>query len=260
MKETEIIENRHMSEEQKNLPTLNKFIRKFLSIFRINIRQQITPGISILGYNFYYDNRNKMQKHFAESALEMIKKMNPKTVLDVGSGGGFHANELIRNGANVTCIDLGTSIYAKSSKIKNLKIINTDFNYYNSVDKFELVWASHILEHQRNIGLFIEKLIECCEEDGHICITVPDPHRNLWGGHLSIWSPGFLAYNIVMCGLDISSSIFIGGHNEFSILFRPIRIKLPDDLTYDHGDISKLSCYFPQELTEGSDPWNIKYQ
>ena len=155
---------------------------------------------------------------------------------------------------------MGTSIYAKSSKIKNLNIINTDFNYFKPVDKYELVWASHILEHQRNIGSFIEKLIECCEEDGQVCITVPDPHRNLEGGHLSLWSPGFLAYNVVMCGLDLSSSIFIGGHDEFSILFKPTRIKLPDDLTYDYGDILKISPYLPQGLTEGSDPWNIEYQ
>ncbi|CAA9499015.1 MAG: hypothetical protein AVDCRST_MAG91-945, partial [uncultured Sphingomonadaceae bacterium] len=28
--------------------------------------------------------------------------------------------------------------------------------------RYDLVWASHILEHQRNAGIFIDKLVELC--------------------------------------------------------------------------------------------------
>jgi len=34
---------------------------------------------------------------------------------------------------------------------------------------------------------------------------------------------------------------------------------LPKDLTYDSGDLIKLSPYLPQHLNENTDPWNILY-
>jgi len=238
---------------------IKRIIRLILNYFKINIRFQITPGISILGFNLFLDRRNGPHKFRSIYALDYVKRLNLKSVLDVGSGGGYHANEFKRNGSEVTCVDFGASIYATESKIENLNIIHVDFNNFNPSEKYELVWASHILEHQRNIGLFIEKLIECCSDNGYICITLPDPHRNLWGGHLSIWSPGLLAYNVVLCGIDLSSSTFIRGTNEFSLLFKTIKFSLPKDLTYDSGDLIKLSPYLPQHLNENTDPWNILY-
>ena len=234
-------------------------IRYILDYFKINNRDSIVPGISFFGYNFFYDQRIGSRKFRSEYALQHALKLNPKNVLDVGSGGGYHALEFKKNGASVTCVDYGTSIYASESNIHDLKIINVDFNIFIPTEQFQLVWASHILEHQRNVGSFINKLIECCDDNGNICITLPDPHRNLWGGHLSIWSPGLLAYNIVLCGIDLSSSIFIRGTNEFSILFKPVKISLPNDLTFDSGDLNKLSSYLPQNFVENCDPWNLKY-
>jgi 2-polyprenyl-3-methyl-5-hydroxy-6-metoxy-1,4-benzoquinol methylase len=194
-------------------------------------------------------------------ALNYVKKFNPLTFLDVGSKGGYHAKEMMINGSKVTCIDYGKSTYSKETKIDNLKIINIDFNKFKPPDqeKYEMVWASHILEHQRIIGLFLEKLIKCCSENGHICITVSDPHINLLGGHVSMWSPGLLCYNIVLCGIDISNSIFIRGTNEFSIFFRPIKFTLPGDLSYDFGDLKKLSQYLPQKFNENSNSWDVRY-
>jgi hypothetical protein len=110
------------------------------------------------------------------------------------------------------------------------------------------------LEHQRNPGSFIEKLIECCSSDGYVVITVPFPHRRLWGGHLSLWTPGILAYNIVMCGVDISGAQVFYGYRETSIIFKPLRVVLPD-LTFDNGDLDVLAKYLPKFARENFDPW-----
>ncbi len=188
-------------------------------------------------------------------ALERCLLLKPKSVLDVGSGGGEHALEFMKGGADVTCIDFGTSIYAKLPfKDNGLNIVNIDFLEWRSQDLFELVWASHVLEHQRNCGAFIEKLIDLCAPHGKVAITVPTPHRKLWGGHLSSWSPGLLAYNIVLCGVDLADADIFYGYREISIIFRPKRISLPN-LTFDSGDLLLLKNFLPPCLYENGDSW-----
>ena len=229
-------------------------IRRALSQAHLNVRRQVTPGISAFGFNWFRDSRRGVPKFRSLYALDCTVGLKPRTVLDVGSGGGYHASTFSKSGSQVLCVDYGTSVYAQQTKVKNLDVIHVDFNHFVPPHKFQLVWASHILEHQRNVGVFIEKLIECCAEDGNVCITVPDPHRTLWGGHLTLWSPGLLAYNIVLCGVDLSDAVLVRGTNEFSIVFKPRQIALPM-LTYDNGDLTMLKQFMPLTCGEDTDPW-----
>ena len=233
---------------------LKQLVRYSLSFLRLNVRYQVTPGISVLGFNVFVDNRPGLPQARSHYALRAALALHPASVLDVGSGGGDHARAFAAGGARVLCVDYGTSIYARESKAA-MEVVHVDFNRFVPPQRFALVWASHVLEHQRNVGMFIENLIECCAEDGHVCITVPDPHRTLWGGHLTLWSPGLLAYNIALCGVDLSTSRLIRGTNEFSILFTPKRIQLPATLAYDSGDLELLSPFLPARMSENSDPW-----
>ncbi len=238
---------------------LKTFLRKSLGYLKLNLTYAMTPGVSILGLNVFHDKRPGPPRYRSSYALDYALALKPKTVLDVGSGGGHHAQEFRKNGSAVTCIDYGTSVYSGDAENQGLEVIHTDFNSYESGTKYQLVWASHILEHQRNPGIFIERLVAACAGDGHVCITVPDPHRNLWGGHVSLWTPGLLAYNVALCGVDLSDSKFIRGTNEFSLIFKPRRVPLPADLDYDYGDLHKLAEYLPEGFTENSDPWRVTY-
>lgn len=229
------------------------WLREKLLALGVEVTNSFDRGTSVLGINFA-----KSQYPVApRSSVAMAKclEFKPSTVLDVGSGGGEHAREFFNKGAKVTCIDFGTSVYAqKAVKDDQIQVVYADFTKWDSSDKYDLVWASHVLEHQRNVGLFIDKLIDCCAPDGHVAITVPNPHRNLWGGHLSLWTPGFLAYNCVMCGVDLSEGIMIYGHREFSVIFKPKRVALPE-ISYDSGDINILKHLFPKGFGEDVDAW-----
>jgi 2-polyprenyl-3-methyl-5-hydroxy-6-metoxy-1,4-benzoquinol methylase len=227
-------------------------IRHLLTFLKLNARRQLTPGIALFGYNIFKDTCPGYPRFRSLYALDYAIKLKPISVLDVGSGGGYHALAFANAGSNVLCVDYGSSVYAKQSDVHNLNVVHVDFNQFNPPAKFDLVWASHILEHQQNVGNFIQKLIECCTEDGHICITVPDPHRPLLGGHLTLWSPGLLAYNIALCGIDVSDSKLVRGTKEFSIFFKPKKVKLPA-LTYDNGDIALLEKFLPATCREGGD-------
>lgn len=232
-----------------------KNLIKYLSFLGLDINLSFDRGISFLGINISKSKYKLSLRGIL--ALNKCVEFSPKEVLDVGSGGGEHALLFAKTNAKVTCIDLGTSVYAKKSKnyfIDNIEVINTDFLTWETNNKYDLVWASHILEHQRNVGIFIEKLASLCSSDGHIAITVPYPHRNIWGGHLNLWTPGLLAYNCVMCGFDLSDAIFLYGYREISVIFKQKKVMLPV-LTYDKGDVIKLSKFFPKQFKEDSDSW-----
>jgi len=228
--------------------------RQLLSWLRLNLRYAPAPGVSVFGLNVFADPRPGPPRERSAYALDAALALAPATVLDVGSGGGQHALAFAHAGARVVCVDYGTSIYAREAASGPVEVVRADFNQFDPGERFELVWASHVLEHQRNVAAFLERLIACCADGGHVCITVPDPHRNLWGGHLTLWSPGLLAYNVVLCGVDLSRARLIRGTNEFSLLFQPRRVALPA-LTYDNGDLKLLSPFLPGGLTENSDGW-----
>lgn len=231
---------------------------KIFQIFKVNLKKNITPGISFFGYTFFVNSKTPKKPYYAAEALKLILGLQPKNVLDVGSGSGSHAIEFIKVGSKVDCIDFGTSIYAKKSD-ENLNVIHEDFNNYHTNKTYDLIWASHVLEHQQNVGLFLKKIIQLCTEGGYVCITVPTPHRHLWGGHLTLWSPGLLAYNICLCGVNIRDAKFIKGDDEFSIFFKKVSANLPNELTFDNGDLIKLSSLMPKNFYENSDPWNVLY-
>lgn len=226
---------------------------KQLSKLGLEVNYALDSGLSFAGMNLARAKRPLADRSAA--ALEHCLALQPKTVLDVGSGGGQHAAAFARNGAAVTCVDYGTSIYATDPKRENgLDVIEVDFNRWKTDQTFDLVWASHVLEHQRNPGVFIDNLVARCTPDGHIAITVPFPHRHLWGGHLSLWTPGTLAYNVVLAGIDCSAASLFYGYRETSMVFQPIRVELPE-LTYDSGDIERLQPFLPRGVYENGDSW-----
>lgn len=229
------------------------WIRQQLLKLGIEVTNSFDRGASIFGINVAFGKHPFALQ--SSVALQKCLEMKPTTVLDVGSGGGEHAREFSKNGSKVTCVDFGTSVYAqKAIPDTDIQVVYTDFTKWNSPARYDLVWASHVLEHQRNAGVFIEKLVDCCSPNGHVAITVPNPHRNLWGGHLSLWTPGFLAYNCLMCGLDLHDAKMVYGYREFSLIFNPKKVSLPD-ISYDSGDINKLKHLFPMGFGEDTDAW-----
>ena len=212
------------------------------------------PGFSVFGVRIMRAmGRESLGQ--AQKALNYALSLKPKSVLDVGSGGGRHAAAFHDNGASVVCIDLGTSIYFQKREVRpGIEVINTNFESYRSDRKFDLVWCSHVLEHQRNVGAFLERLILNCAPGGHVCISVPYPHRGLWGGHVSYWTPAVLAYQIALCGMQLRDSKLIHGFREFAICFSPTTAALPE-LSSDSGDLDKLKPLLPPGFGENCSNW-----
>lgn len=190
----------------------------------------------------------------SERCLELVLCRNFVTVLDVGTGDGEHAKRFRDAGKQVTCIDLGDSEYFDD---RNNSII-ADFNTYDwEGEQFDLVWASHVLEHQLEPHTFLKKIRDVCKPNGLIAVTVPPPHTTLLGGHVQIYNMGTLLYQLVMAGIDCSDAVTLWNGWNLSVIVTNTTFEIPD-LTYDVGDVKLLEDYFPNNWEEGVDTNNKK--
>jgi SAM-dependent methyltransferase len=132
--------------------------------------------------------------------LEYALTKKPETVLDVGSGNGDHALAFLGQGAKVTGIDVRDSRITNA----NYEYIQSPYEKINLEDRrFDMVWCSHTLEHVPNAQHFLIWMRRWLKEDGWLAIAVPTSRQNrLHIGHLSLWTPAHLVYNLVCAGWD----------------------------------------------------------
>lgn len=170
------------------------------------------------------------------------------TVLDIGCGKGEHTKRFIEENKIVTAIDID---YRKSEYFyhnKNVNVIIDDFNQYPFNQKFDCVWACHILEHQLNVNMFLKKIFNILNDEGILAITVPPAKLNVVGGHVSMWSAGLLIYNLVLAGFNCSEAIVGQYDDDISVIVK--KSAVPEEiflaLSYDVGDIRILRPFFPK--------------
>lgn len=132
--------------------------------------------------------------------LEHAIEQEPENVLDVGVGSGKHAFSFLAHGCRVTGIDV------RPPKLEHplYDHIEESFEIHDFKErKFDLIWCSHTLEHVPNVGMFLIKLRSLLKEDGHLYIAVPpDRQQRLHIGHLTLWTPAHLIYNLICAGWD----------------------------------------------------------
>ncbi len=164
-------------------------------------------------------------------------------VLDVGSGIGAHAALMRAAGRAVTTISL----------VPPADYVGDYLTMSPLPPKpFDGIWASHVLEHQANVGLFLRSCFHDLRDDGVLAITVPPLKHSLVGGHLSLWNPGLLVYNLVVNGFDCREArVHQYGYN-ISVIVRKRAAILPD-LTCDRGDLEALKAFFPFPVRQECD-------
>lgn len=250
------------------LPALKSLLVGALNFTSIGLRSGFFPGADVFGRNIYLLSRFRFPPSFTKTGfgvglgawnlVERLSDMSGELLLDVGAGSLEHSKYFVSKGKKVTAVDFGTSTYAinKAEILKeggNLNVVSADFNLFNSKVRWDIVWASHILEHQKNSGNFLSKCVKHTKESGLLVFVLPFPHKEIWGGHLSYWTPGILAYNLVIAGTSMLESSAFESHGEFVLVVRKRSIDLSKlELSFDSGDVDKLSCYLPNCVREGS--------
>ena len=146
--------------------------------------------------------------------LALLSDYQFRSVLDIGSGSGEHARLFRHFGKTVYSVDLN----------RNADYVG-DFLDAEIDQRFDVVWCCHVLEHQRNVGYFLEKLFDCLTDDGILAISVPShPRERLVPGHVTSWNAGLLCYNLILAGFDCRQARFLQTQTgDLSLLVRKHR-------------------------------------
>jgi SAM-dependent methyltransferase len=240
---------------------MKKIINKALGYFGYKIVNATTNGKVTQNavsdpakerFHFLNGNANSPfdEVPFAGETLQyLIENYKFDTVLDIGSGEGKHSDVFKNYNKAVTSIDYGRSIYFEK-RDGNHNCIFGDYYTYEFDEKFDAIWASHVLEHQPNPNLFLKKIHSDLKEGGILAITIPPLKHEIVGGHVTLWNAGLLLYQLVLAGFNCKNvSVKSYGYN-ISIVLKKESITSYPELHFDSGDIKKMLHFFPDNFSE----------
>lgn len=174
-----------------------------------------------------------------DEALAALLEMEFELVFDIGSGAGYQAEVMRKAGKQVVTIDN-----------HHPADIQKDFMALKKTAAPDAIWCCHVLEHQRNVGAFLERCFYHLASNGILAITVPPRKDEIVGGHVSLWNAGLLVYNVVLAGFDCrDAKVWTYGYN-ISLIVRKKKANIPP-LSNGRGDIERLSELFPVPVRHG---------
>lgn len=165
----------------------------------------------------FVDNRNIVIEwgffalvEFLVSESENIQNKY-KNALDIGSSHGNHTKIMRHFGLKVDQIDK----YEKHAEI------NSDFNSYDFKKKYDVIFCSHVIEHQRNIGFFLDKIFDTLTDFGVLVISGPKhPAERFVEGHIQSTIMPIFLQNLIFAGFDCKNAKILsiaGIENSFIV-------------------------------------------
>lgn len=188
----------------------------------------------------------------SDQALEQCLKLpGIDHVLDIGSGQGLHAKIFKDHGKRVTTLD-ASEHWGKPDILGSFSDHLTQSRIM-ARGPYQLIWCSHVLEHQRNVGKFLDDIFRIMDHGSWLAVTVPPAKHEIVGGHLTLWNAGLLLYNLILAGFDCKKAMCKSYGYNISVIVQKKPIPNLDQLNLfmDCGDIEKLAPYFPMPVQQG---------
>ena len=165
-----------------------------------------------------------------------------KTCLDIGSGGGVHTSILRHAGLEVFQVDK----YSTTSEYK------VDFIEHKFDRKFDVVFCSHVIEHQRNVGLFLDKIFDILSDDGVLIISAPKEDHNLIEGHLNSFIFPLFLQQMIHAGFDCKDGKFLSTIENSFIVSKADNFDMSERLENGYQWTEKHQNRSPIELKTSS--------
>jgi 2-polyprenyl-3-methyl-5-hydroxy-6-metoxy-1,4-benzoquinol methylase len=127
--------------------------------------------------------------------------------------------------------------------------------------RFDLIWCSHVLEHQRNVGAFLDKVFDDLADGGIFAVTVPFALSPMIVGHPNIFTPMHVIYHLVLAGFDCTSARVKTYDQQISVIVRKQYNGVPRSnvaathFANDANFVAKLRDFFPVEVPPRGHIW-----
>ena len=160
-----------------------------------------------------------------------------KTCLDIGSGEGVHTSILRHAGLEVFQVD----------KYSNTAEYKVDFIEHEFDRKFDVIFCSHVIEHQRNVGLFLDKIFDLLSDDGVLIISAPNHSvETLVEGHLNSFLFPLFLQHMIHAGFDCKNGKYLSLVENSFIVSKATNFDIKErtengyQWTYQHLDRSPI--------------------
>lgn len=198
-------------------------------------------------------------------ALERVLNLpNQRTLLDVGCGAGLQGRIFEDYGKRVTGLTMSEHASYDGGLLSN--VVQADFLRWTPDQRYDVVWASHVLEHVRDVEAFLSKAREAVKEGGCLAITVPSSERNILLAHVHMFNAGRILRYLLGAGFDCrNAEILVYGYNLSVILPEVAWIPEQFDLRVLEAEAEGyerqegLLRYLPAEIALMPAPSNVHY-
>jgi SAM-dependent methyltransferase len=157
--------------------------------------------------------------------LKLLKDYQFTSVLDIGCGEGREVEIFRHVASRVAGINADPNPTFAAD-------FHGDYLDYQVNEPFDAIWCSHVLEHIRNPGTFLEKVFRDLNEDGVLALSVPYHDFSAgWDvmilGHHTRYNVPLLIYQLVAAGFDCRQLAFRVYCGQISVILRKGRNGLP---------------------------------
>lgn len=200
--------------------------------------------------------RARFEERLQYSHLGLAKVLTEfefASVLDIGSGPGTTARAFKFLGLDVQAVEI---------TVDHGQDVVGDYVTTAMGRQFDLVWCSHVVEHQRNLGMFLDKVFNDTHDNGVVAITVPSALSPLIVGHAAIFTPLLLLYHMVLAGFDCREARLKCYDWQFTVIVkrRPNGIR-PSNVAATHFSFDAPNYYpelrewFPVSIGDNGHAW-----
>ncbi len=202
-----------------------------------------------------------------ERMYQTLKKWHVDgNALELGSADGIMTQKLCSDFNELTVID-GSQLFldqlVKKVNEANIKVVCSLFEEYNTSERYDTIFMTHILEHLDDPILVLKKAKEWLTDNGRVIVAVPNAnslHRligvklgmierpdslnnqDIKLGHKRVYTPSLLKDHITNSGLQI---VHFGGQMLKPLSNRQIEEQWSDELInafFDLGDDMPEFC------------------
>ncbi|NGM22624.1 class I SAM-dependent methyltransferase [Roseomonas stagni] len=109
---------------------------------------------------------------------------------------------------------------------RGMRALNLPYDEYEPEAPLDGIWASHVIQNQRNPGLFLDRCRRHLKDDGWLAVVVPPLRSRITAGKVNPgWNVGALMYALLAAGFDLTRGHFVThGFNVVAFVPKATRV------------------------------------